>query len=49
MQIEGHPGLCEAPLPSGDLLLTISLNNDELHKLGESFQRAVSLLREWEV
>lgn len=49
MQIEGHPGLCKASLPSGDLLLTISLNDDELHKLGETFQRAVSLLKEWEV
>lgn len=49
MQIEGHPGLCKASLPSGDLLLTISLNDDELHILGEMFQRAVSLLREWEV
>ncbi|WP_215228027.1 hypothetical protein [Erythrobacter sp. 3-20A1M] len=49
MEIEGHPGLCKASLPSGDLLLTISLNDDELPKLRENFQRAVSLLRDWEV
>ena len=49
MQIEGHPGLCKASLPSGDLLLTISLNDDELDTLEESFKRAVSLLGEWEV
>lgn len=49
MQIEGHTGLCSATLGLGDLLLTISLNDDELPKLEMTYQRAVSLLRSWEV
>ncbi len=49
MQIEGHTGLCSATLGYGDLLLTISLNDDELPKLEKTYQRALSLLRSWEV
>lgn len=49
MQIEGHPGRCSATLGLGDLLLTISLNDDELPQLEVTYQRAVSLLRSWEV
>jgi hypothetical protein len=49
MEIEGHSGLCSAVLELGDLVLTISLNDDELPALEETYERAASLLRSWEV
>lgn len=49
MQIEGHPGLCTAALALGDLVLTISLNDDELPALDATYQRAATLLRSWEI
>lgn len=49
MQIEGHSGLCSAVLDFGDLVLTISLNDEELPALEETYERAASLLRSWEV
>jgi hypothetical protein len=49
MQIEGHPGLCNATLVLGDLVLTISLDDDELPALEDTYENAASLLRLWEV
>jgi len=49
MEIKGHSGLCSAVLDLGDLVVTISLNDDELPALEEIYERAASLLRSWEV
>lgn len=49
MEIDGHPGLCAASLPLGDLVLTISLNDDELPTLEAIYQRAATMLLSWEV
>ena len=48
-EIKGHSGLCHATLAFEDLVLTISLDDDELPTLEATYQRAVSLLRSWEV
>ena len=49
MEIEGHPGMCKATVSFGDLALTIGLDDDEVPKLQEIYQRATSLLRSWEL
>ena len=49
MEIEGHSGLCHATLPLDGLVLTISLDDDELPALDATYQRAVTMLRSWEV
>lgn len=49
MEIEGHSGLCKATLTLGDLMLTISLNDDELPALADTYENAASLLRSWEI
>ncbi len=49
MEIEGHSGLCTATLPFGNLVLSISLDDDELPYLDATYERAVSMLRSWEV
>lgn len=49
MEIEGHPGLCKATLALDDLVLTISLDDDELPALAGTYESAASMLRFWEV
>lgn len=49
MEIEGHPGLCKATLALDDLVLTISLDDDELPALAGTYESAASMLRSWEV
>lgn len=49
MELEEHPGLCKATLALGDLVLTFSLNDDELPSLEATYQHAASMLRSWEV
>ena len=49
MKIEGHPGLCKATLALDDLVLTISLDDDELPALAGTYESAASMLRSWEV
>lgn len=49
MEIDGHPGLCKATLAFGDLVLTISMDDDELPALADTYESAASMLRSWEV
>ncbi len=49
MEIKGHTGLCSATLALGDLALTIGINDDELPTLQATYERAVSMLKSWEL
>jgi hypothetical protein len=49
MEIEEHPGRCNANLALGDLVLTIDLDDDELPELETTYQRATAMLRAWEI
>ena len=49
MQIEGHPGLCKATLALEDLVLTISLDDDEISELEATYWQVESMLRSWEI
>ena len=48
LQMERHPGLCHATLPYNDLAVIISLNDDEMPALEDTYNQAVSSLRSWE-
>jgi len=48
-QISGPAkGLCMAPLPFGDLVITLHLQDAEVHRLGIDYDAATALLRSWE-
>jgi hypothetical protein len=41
-------GLCRAPLPFGDVVLTLHIDDTEVGRLGPDYDAAVALLRAWE-
>jgi hypothetical protein len=41
-------GLCIAPLPFGDLVLTLNINDKDIPKLAANYDAATALLRRWE-
>ncbi|MEO1967746.1 MAG: hypothetical protein ABGW87_03400 [Sphingomonadaceae bacterium] len=49
MEVDGHSGLCYGTFAFGDLVLTISLNDDELPSLEGIYDRATKMLQSWEV